>query len=160
MELNANEIIKALDYCANNEECVGVMCPYYATGCENCMPKDALSLIKELTEENERLHASCTKLAQKCASLTEENALLKHIELEAMRGEANNYKELYKKSSDENEKLSQSLANSKSILANSKADTVRKMHSEIKERCIKGGIYPAFVASTIDQIAKEMLNNE
>lgn len=38
-----------------------------------------------------------------------------------------------------------------------KADTVRKMHSEIKERCIKGGIYPAFVASTIDKIAKEML---
>lgn len=34
------------------------------------------------------------------------------------------------------------------------ADTVRKMHSEIKERCIKGGIYPAFVASTIDQIEK------
>lgn len=36
-------------------------------------------------------------------------------------------------------------------------NSVRKMQSEIKERCIKGGIYPAFVASTIDQIAKEML---
>lgn len=40
------------------------------------------------------------------------------------------------------------------------ADTVRKMHSEIKKRCIKGGIYPAFVASTIDQIQKEMLEGE
>lgn len=38
-----------------------------------------------------------------------------------------------------------------------KADTVRKMHSEIEARCIKGGIYPAFVARTIDQIAKEMV---
>lgn len=38
--------------------------------------------------------------------------------------------------------------------------TVRKMHFEIKERCIKGGIYPAFVASTIDQIEKEMLEGE
>lgn len=38
-----------------------------------------------------------------------------------------------------------------------KADTVRKVHSEIKDRCMKGGIYPAFVASTIDQITKEML---
>jgi hypothetical protein len=38
-----------------------------------------------------------------------------------------------------------------------RADTVRKMHTQIKERCIKGGIYPAFVARTIDQIAKEML---
>jgi hypothetical protein len=31
------------------------------------------------------------------------------------------------------------------------------MHTEIKERCIKGGIYPAFVARVIDQIAKEMV---
>ena len=37
------------------------------------------------------------------------------------------------------------------------ANTVREMHSEIKDRCIKGGIYPAFVARTIDQIAKEMV---
>ena len=36
-------------------------------------------------------------------------------------------------------------------------NTVRAMQSEIKDRCIKGGIYPAFVARTIDQIAKEML---
>lgn len=40
------------------------------------------------------------------------------------------------------------------------ADTVRKMHTEIKERCIKGGIYPAFVARTIDQIAKELLEGK
>ena len=39
------------------------------------------------------------------------------------------------------------------------ADTVRKMQERIKEHCIKGGIYPAFVASTIDQIAKEMLED-
>ena len=38
-----------------------------------------------------------------------------------------------------------------------KADTVRKMQSEIEARCIKGGIYPAFVKSTIDQIAEEMI---
>jgi hypothetical protein len=43
------------------------------------------------------------------------------------------------------------------LIAEAKADTVRKMHTQIKERCIKGGIYPAFVARTIDQIAKEML---
>lgn len=62
---------------------------------------------KELTAENERLHASCTELTQN--------------------------------------------------LHECKADTVRKMHSEIKKRCIEGGIYPAFVASTIDRVAKEML---
>lgn len=41
-----------------------------------------------------------------------------------------------------------------------KNDTVRKMQKLIKERCIKGGIYPAFVKSTIDQIAKEMIGEE
>ena len=41
-----------------------------------------------------------------------------------------------------------------------RTDAVRKMQTEIKERCIKGGIYPAFVASTIDQIAKEMLGDK
>ena len=41
-----------------------------------------------------------------------------------------------------------------------RADTVREMHSKIKERCIKGGIYPAFVARTIDQIAKEMTEGD
>ena len=53
--LNAENIKRGLECCANNDECVGEACPYYATGCENNMPKDALSLIKELTEENERL---------------------------------------------------------------------------------------------------------
>lgn len=43
-----------------------------------------------------------------------------------------------------------------------KADTARKIHSEITTRCIKGGIYPAFVASIVTQVAKEILeaNNE
>lgn len=65
MELNREQIIKALECCSNNDECVGEACPYYATGCEKNMPKDALSIIKELT-----------------------------IELEAMRGTANYYKRL------------------------------------------------------------------
>lgn len=38
-----------------------------------------------------------------------------------------------------------------------KADTVRNMRSEIANRCAKGGIYPAFVARTIYNVAKEML---
>ena len=74
--LNAEMIKKALEYCANNDECVGEACPYYATGCEKNMPKDALTLTKsqeqrinELTSDNERLHASCTELEQKCASV-------------------------------------------------------------------------------------------
>lgn len=40
------------------------------------------------------------------------------------------------------------------------ADTVKKMQELIKERCIEGGIYPAFVARTIDKIAKEILEGK
>lgn len=54
--LNAEQVKRGLECCANNDECVGEACPYYTTGCEKNMPKDALSLIKELTEENERLN--------------------------------------------------------------------------------------------------------
>ena len=46
------------------------------------------------------------------------------------------------------------------IIKELKADTVNKMYLMIKERCVKGGIYPAFVASTITQVAKELLEGE
>jgi phosphate uptake regulator len=42
-------------------------------------------------------------------------------------------------------------------VAKAKADTVNRMYIEIKERCIKGGIYPAFVARTTADVAKELL---
>lgn len=40
-----------------------------------------------------------------------------------------------------------------------KTDTVRKMHKLIKERCIKGGIYPAFVKNVVEAVAKELLED-
>ena len=101
MELE--QIIKAWECCALGD-CYP--CPYskWKAGCRDEMCGDALSLIKELTEENEawqkqlitteeqagkayydlaceaenlrnenaNLHASCTELTRKCASLTEE----------------------------------------------------------------------------------------
>ena len=52
------------------------------------------------------------------------------------------------------------VADKEVFLKKERADTVRKMQELIKERCIKGGIYPAFVERTIDQIVKEMVENE
>lgn len=67
MELNRDQIVKALECCVNhmcNE------CPLRDGRCANGeMGRLALAIIKELTEENERLHASCTELEQKCASV-------------------------------------------------------------------------------------------
>lgn len=104
---------------------------------ESCKLHDAEEKVKELTAKITKWEEECDLRGDMWCKLNEEN----------------------KRLTEENEKLSQSLANSKSILANSKADTVRQMQSEIKERCIKGGIYPAFVASTIDQIAEEIIGD-
>ncbi len=120
MELNRKQIIKQMqDWCDNMCEnaCLkGESLNGKIHTCDICFPntvKNALSLIKELTEENERL-----------------------------RNSSIDYR------------------NIPEIKAKERADTVWKMHSEIEARCIKGGIYPAFVKSTIDQIAKEMIGEK
>ena len=59
MELNREQIIKGLEAfsgCGFGEDCLGNQCPYFDRNCGD-MIEDALSLIKELTEENERLRA-------------------------------------------------------------------------------------------------------
>ena len=96
----------------------------------------------------------CPLSEKRCAILLPENALAL----------INSQEQRIKELTEENERLRVSLINTtdaydfvNGIVLKSKADTVRKMHSEIEERCIKGGIYPAFVKRTIDQIAKEML---
>lgn len=105
--MEREQIIKALECCVKSE-CN--KCPLSDGRCANGeMGRLALTIIKELTEENERL--------------------TRHTKMH-----------------DE-------------IVAETKSDTVRKMHSEIRKRCMKGCIYPVFVARTIDQIAKEMVEN-
>ena len=105
---------------ADREKCYFMWKEPSCLSCYHEVSQNALALIKELTEENERLRA-----------------------VEFTCGWVKPHKVLECPIFDEVEKA--------------KADTVREMHSKIKERCIKGGIYPAFVARTIDQIAKEMM---
>lgn len=38
-----------------------------------------------------------------------------------------------------------------------KSDTARIIQSEIKRRCIDAGIYPAFVAKTVDRVVEDVL---
>ncbi len=57
------------------------------------------------------------------------------IELDAMRTAANSLEMHYE---------------------NARADTAQKMHSMIKERCIKGGLWPAFIANVVAEVAKEL----
>ena len=55
--MNTEQIIKALECCGADDDCVGEECPYYAN-CQFCITrisKDALALIKELQAHNENL---------------------------------------------------------------------------------------------------------
>lgn len=166
MKLNAEQIKKALECCKTPLASDCENCSYTGKrledgvyeGCVNCLVGDALALItsleqriEELSEENENLHATCTEFERKCASLNDENEIL-NSEKEAKNKELfQKWKKLADETADRYEGLYQ---DAKKALV---ADTVRKMRSEIKERCIMGGIYPAFVASTIEQIAKEII---
>lgn len=128
MELNREQIIKALECCHSSCDADCKQCTYRGKAddeedlgitCINVLIKDTLSLIKELTEENERLLARNFELSEK----------------------------------GEKDMIAQ-------LIAEAKSEAIIKMHSLIKERCIKGGIYPAFVASTIEKVAKELLRGD
>ena len=63
-DMEREKIIKALECCtADHLICGG--CHYYSLNfCMRCMKEDALSLIRELIEDNENLNQSCTNLIQ------------------------------------------------------------------------------------------------
>lgn len=112
--------------------------------------RNALSLIKELTEENEAISeryaiqvVTAIELDKQVQKLTEENERLSAYN-----------ENLIKENTYLSNHLLDEVEQAKDLAI---SDTVRKMHSEIEARCIKGGIYPAFVKSTIDQIAKEII---
>lgn len=163
--MEREQVIKALERLV--EKC-DENCRFY-TSAALC---DALSLIKELTEEKEKLGFLIDEIVREKRELFEENKglieeknkifeagarRLSNLELSYLTLEAENAK-----LTEENERLREekvvalrsTIENAK---ANARADTVQKMQSEIEARCIKGGIYPAFVKSTIDQIAKEII---
>lgn len=79
------------------------------------------------------------------------------IERDAMRGAANSYKLHCKTLEKENETLKTLLDESFDAQNAVRAATAREMREKIKERCIAGGIYPAFVASTINRVVEEIV---
>jgi hypothetical protein len=112
--------------------------------------RKALSLIKELTAKVAEWEEECDLRGDMWCKLNEEN---KRLTEENERLSAYN-ENLIKTNTHLSNHLLDEVEQAKDLAI---SDTVRKMHSEIEKRCIKGGIYPAFVKSTIDQIAKEMV---
>lgn len=186
MELNREQIIKALECCAeakNHADCIRLNCPalindecYYTDDTdEECNRKqfaDALTLIKELIEENERLRSfrseteeGAIKILKKLDVLEDEvkKLIKENEELNASCTELTRKLKCANLEIECKERICESymlqygtVVDKEVWLKKERADTVRKMQAEIEARCIKGGIYPAFVKSTIDQIAKEI----
>ena len=140
-------------------------CPY--EGLRNCIEylcDDAVSLVKELTAKTEAQDITISELRKS---------------LEKAKHDADRYARKIKELAEENERLKsqrymiyadgrvEALGHNDptgepgkcGLYEQCRANTVREMQAEIINRCIQGGIYPAFVATTIDKIAKEMIEN-
>lgn len=169
-ELKPEEVMKALECCkGGGNACLDCIYFYKSvdTSCAPFLIKDALALLREkdalIADYIRQIAEMQRKIACKDDLIT---FLEKHKKAEADKdAEIERLKNRIicqvilpdeKLEEIKNECLERVELDIKEI----KADTVRKMQSEIKERCIKGGIYPAFVKNTIDQIAKEMLEGK
>ena len=181
MEINEKNIIKGLDCCTrgrkdeNDRPCLD--CPYnecnivdgtserQTTGtCQGWLMKDALALIKELTEENEYLKSTdigdlqqeydslaksledaielIDKLRAKKAKLSEENERL-HTSCTELAQCCTKLETLYKIECKRVDTI--------------RADTVRKMQERLKQVLHDEGRISYY---SIDKIAKEMLEGE
>ena len=172
-ELNREQIIKALECHSNNLFCID--CPYQATDkyleCSS-LTLNALSLIKELTEDNEYLKTALTdcearydsrkesdleevlELRLKVDELTEENERLEKVLVEQsaenvmLIGENKRLKERVLAENHLRHQAEEMLANGMSVV---KTDTVRKMQERLKEAPIKVGL-PLLGLQTKDEV--------
>ena len=141
--MNTEQIIKALECCANKAEgCLCSDCPFVRSRyCTNRLRENALALIKEQ-------QAEITKLT---------------IALEAMRGAGNSYKMLYenleKTTNYLRDRLKEEAEHAKEFAI---TDTVKKMQERLHEEAWQGYQVGMYIVSTdnIDQIAKEMLEGQ
>ena len=144
MELNREQIAKALECCQIrhiNKACDD--CYYHRwldPICRGVLCEDALALIKELTEENERLKKDVADLQDelKCEKETNAHLCSQYMSENHLRHQAE-----------------EMLANGMSVV---RADTVREMTARIKEYFpydADSGLYVV-----LDQIAKELLEGE
>ena len=127
MKLNREQIIKALECCISGDDCT--LCPLCdERSCPCVLNENALSLIKELTEENERLKGLRTiDERYKFCNLIGDTLV-------------------YNKTLEDYNKFR----------ANWRADTVRKMLDRITEHATNG--FPRKVRlDVVEQIGKEIL---
>ncbi len=147
MELNRDQIVKALECCASDEYICN-QCPIDEKIKDDCecgkvVARNALTIIKELTEENAKLARSCTELTRKLE--------IANLDIECKERICESYALQYGTTADK-----------EVWLKKERADTVRKMQERLKAETITiqdhtGKLGSVVLVDTIDQIANELL---
>ena len=150
--MEREQVIKALECCnrGTTEDCA--KCPRFddrtlsTEDCMECLMRDALSLIKELTEENERQRS---EISVKRKLLDEAEVRMDCLEEvnKVLQADICNATMNLEHLTKENERL--------------RADTVRKMQERLDKHFCHDpaflGVEQRLIMDVIDQIAKEMV---
>ena len=162
--LNAEQIIKALGYCVIGD-CEP--CTYRKIlNCQDHMCGDALSLIKELTEESEYLKTALTACEARYES-RKETSLEEVLELRLKVDELTEENERWRAEAENQSILWRQHFESiyESVKETLKADTVRKMQERLKAQAIiikdhTGKMGTVVGVGNIDDVAREMLGDD
>ena len=182
MELNREQIIKALECCTINKSCDG--CPIFKESdyCIDILAPNVLTLIKELTEDMERVRKQCGEIIVECderdaerlkqvAELTDENATLNTScteltrkcaslteENERLRERVKAVEESAVRSFESQQDLYRKMVDALNRENHeAKADTVRKMQEMLKAQKFTHKNFGELVyVEDIDQITKEL----
>lgn len=139
--MEKEQIIKVLESIVGKEEDFCEICPYRGYYCDRLVLCDAIALIKELTEESEKLKSIGISKDIVIESLAEENERLKNI--------CNSYALQYGTARDK-----------EVFLRKEREDTVREFAERLKKECLVDSGYEVLQIGTIDRIAKEILGDE
>ena len=144
MELNREQIIKALECCSGtDDDFLDVKCNEcpYKIGTVSCrhLDRDALCLINELTEENKAWQQRLISQEEKADKAYHDLA----CEVEDLRAE--------------NERLRDTAYRLECEVHRERANTVRKMQERLKAKAKDNEWNGTICGEDIDQIAEEML---
>lgn len=154
MELNRKQIINALEFCTGiNKLDACANCPAYL-GCNDCvdfMREESLRLIKELTEENDRLQDLIKEVQEYNEAWVADNGRLRKENERLKSDVAKEFTCIF----GQPHKVSQCPIGDE--IKNVKRETVRKMHDKIKENAFNPNNKFDFIYDEIDSIAQDML---
>ena len=157
--MEKEQIIKALECCIGDNDCNS--CPYWVDVDVNCfdnVKSDALALIKELTEENEKLKSIGISKDIVIESLAEDNERLKS---ENAKYEAENHSEFNKwlKLEEATKQRHSELFEEAKIAI--REDTVREMQENLDELLHTiPTVYNSHFRRLVTQVVERMLNEQ